>query len=537
MALENEPIQLLLASSGEEALETIRSQRPDIVLADMRLPDITGIELCETLRKNPDWALYADTPFVLMIGIYDTMQTGSKENLEEQARTSGADDVLVKPFDPKDLMRKIQELISQRPLTARPEEEETEAVTEVFSSLPKEEEGTMEEVERGLKPMEEPSLPLEDEGPTEEPTVVLGAVERQDLLKHMGIEQPTQSIDRGYPMEEISPEILEETIQEEAHETPIEAEYLTEAEKPLEEPDITPASIQLEPQGVVSPEDIVPEKESTIEPPLHERIGEEPAKMEPVPEVSEAVQPKEDEEASKEGFETLFMNPPDTEEEPFAEDLFNDQSETQLQSPPELLEDSPFDIWETENVVPNSEILEEEASIETPVENPVEEEPLGFAEQLETVPEPEEKESMSEREKEMIAESLQALTERAETPATAEETLPAAKPPEPEAQVFDETPIQEVEVVRDRTLELEAVSALKPEISAEQPTPWKIENIVDTLLRNDLFLEKLAKKIVAHLERPVLEDVAWQVVPELAEKIVKEHLRGIMESQGGKDTE
>ena len=58
-----------------------------------------GFQICKTLWKNPDWILMADTPVLLMTGIYDTME-GRREEIEERLRAVGADGLIVKPFDP-----------------------------------------------------------------------------------------------------------------------------------------------------------------------------------------------------------------------------------------------------------------------------------------------------------------------------------------------------------------------------------------------------------------------------------------------------
>ncbi|MCS7311439.1 MAG: response regulator [Acidobacteria bacterium] len=121
LTLEGEPIEVIVASTGREALEKIRSEHPDVILADTRLAEIDGFQICETLRKNPDWIMMADIPVLLMTGIYDTME-GRREEIEQRLRAVGADGLIVKPFDPKELVQRIMELARQRPRLFEEEE-------------------------------------------------------------------------------------------------------------------------------------------------------------------------------------------------------------------------------------------------------------------------------------------------------------------------------------------------------------------------------------------------------------------------------
>ncbi len=195
LTLEGEPIEVIVASTGREALEKIRSEHPDVILADTRLAEVDGFQICETLRKNPDWIMMADIPVLLMTGIYDTME-GRREEIEQRLRAVGADGLIVKPFDPKELVQRIMDLARQRP---RPSEEAVMPETPVSEAV----EATLEELEQAMGVSEAPP-PGRTE--LEEPTVLLSPEER-DLLLGLGAEsvvQPTEA-----PASEISPEELE----------------------------------------------------------------------------------------------------------------------------------------------------------------------------------------------------------------------------------------------------------------------------------------------------------------------------------------
>ena len=93
-----------IATSGEAAMLMIQQERPDIVLLDLKMPGMGGME---TLRKIKDRDPSID---VIMV-------TGSVDNkVGESALNAGATDHMVKPFDIKSLVEKIQDISRKRGL-------------------------------------------------------------------------------------------------------------------------------------------------------------------------------------------------------------------------------------------------------------------------------------------------------------------------------------------------------------------------------------------------------------------------------------
>jgi two-component system, OmpR family, KDP operon response regulator KdpE len=86
---------ILEAKSGEEALETVRRERIDLVLLDMNLPGISGIETCREIRSS------SDVPIIML-----TVRNAEHEKV--QALDAGADDYVVKPFGSEELMARIR---------------------------------------------------------------------------------------------------------------------------------------------------------------------------------------------------------------------------------------------------------------------------------------------------------------------------------------------------------------------------------------------------------------------------------------------
>lgn len=88
--LEPEGFRLVGARDGETALEIVRAERPDLVLLDWGLPGRDGLDVCRTLRRDPDPKL-ASVPIVVLTG-----RTGA-EDMQEGFR-AGVTDYLTKPF-------------------------------------------------------------------------------------------------------------------------------------------------------------------------------------------------------------------------------------------------------------------------------------------------------------------------------------------------------------------------------------------------------------------------------------------------------
>ena len=92
------------AFSGEEALKQIAMMMPDLVISDIVMQNISGIDLCKEIRKNPKTA---HMPIILL--------TATDDTLAERSYRSGADEVLGKPVKPQLLKAKITKLL-QRPV-------------------------------------------------------------------------------------------------------------------------------------------------------------------------------------------------------------------------------------------------------------------------------------------------------------------------------------------------------------------------------------------------------------------------------------
>lgn len=98
--LETSGYQVLKAVDSEEAIEIMKTERPDLILLDLLLPNMQGDELCKKLKSDPN---FKDIPIVLF--------TASIVRVPAKVKDMGADDYILKPFTPEDLLFKIRRFV------------------------------------------------------------------------------------------------------------------------------------------------------------------------------------------------------------------------------------------------------------------------------------------------------------------------------------------------------------------------------------------------------------------------------------------
>jgi CheY-like chemotaxis protein len=104
MTLRDQNYTLLKATSGEEALDVAVRERPDLILMDIRLPQMSGFEVTKKLRKDPE---FSHTP---VIAITAHAMAGYRESVIN----SGCDTYLSKPIDTRRLPGIVAQMLSKR---------------------------------------------------------------------------------------------------------------------------------------------------------------------------------------------------------------------------------------------------------------------------------------------------------------------------------------------------------------------------------------------------------------------------------------
>ena len=99
--LKKEGFKVAFSSNGEEALKEIKSYEPDIVLLDWMLPDLSGIDVCKSLKKDTK---FRDIPIIMLTA------KGEEED-KVSALNAGADDYITKPFGHAELTARINALL------------------------------------------------------------------------------------------------------------------------------------------------------------------------------------------------------------------------------------------------------------------------------------------------------------------------------------------------------------------------------------------------------------------------------------------
>lgn len=102
--LEIGDFNILEADNGIEALNLVKSERPDLIILDVMMPGMTGYEVCKGIKANPD---IADTKVLILTA-------KGQQTDKEAAREAMADFYLAKPFSPMDLLSMVEEILNEQ---------------------------------------------------------------------------------------------------------------------------------------------------------------------------------------------------------------------------------------------------------------------------------------------------------------------------------------------------------------------------------------------------------------------------------------
>ncbi len=103
LTFSDSEFDLVCVSNGQKALERVREDRPDLILADVVMPEKNGYEVCEAIKSNP---ATARIPVVLLSGTFEPFD-------RERAERIGCDAIVSKPFDSQQLLAQVEELLGR----------------------------------------------------------------------------------------------------------------------------------------------------------------------------------------------------------------------------------------------------------------------------------------------------------------------------------------------------------------------------------------------------------------------------------------
>jgi putative two-component system response regulator len=107
LLLERANYTVFTASNGADALDVVKRERPDLILLDVLMPGISGLEVCNEVKRNADTCL---TPVVLISGTQERQTVIA-------GLDAGADDFLNKPVDPEELYTRVRSLMRLKRVT------------------------------------------------------------------------------------------------------------------------------------------------------------------------------------------------------------------------------------------------------------------------------------------------------------------------------------------------------------------------------------------------------------------------------------
>ena len=101
LTFAEEDVQVLTAGDGEQAIQRVREDRPDIVLADIGMPKRSGYDVAAFIKADPE---LSHIPVLLLTGAFEPVDEG-------RAQAVGCDGVLTKPFEPQHVIARVRELL------------------------------------------------------------------------------------------------------------------------------------------------------------------------------------------------------------------------------------------------------------------------------------------------------------------------------------------------------------------------------------------------------------------------------------------
>ena len=99
--LEDEDVEILVATNGQEAYDIIREEKPQLVFLDVMMPKMNGFEVCQKIKKE----LKMDEVHIILL------TAKGQEMDKEEGLAVGANEYMTKPFDPDSILAKAMNIL------------------------------------------------------------------------------------------------------------------------------------------------------------------------------------------------------------------------------------------------------------------------------------------------------------------------------------------------------------------------------------------------------------------------------------------
>jgi CheY-like chemotaxis protein len=563
--------EVTAVNNGAKAIQKLGEMRPDIILSDIIMPEKNGYEVCEHVKSHPE---YRNIPVVLLTGTFEPFDP-------DRAEKAGCDAVVTKPFESQSLIHKVEELIANAQTSST---QATAAVAAPESFAPPAEEPPaspwMDDVPAATT-MPPQSLFTTSGGTAPVPAPesfthdndIFGAPPAAPATTEMPFDTPADPFasefsgeTRAFPRMSFDdfgapPQQQEAPQQEAPQQTPPPP---PPAAEPLPWDDQQDFSGETRAFGKMSFDDLqqmAPQAEAQPQPavepsdePLATAAESEPSSDAPFG----APPPAEEFSAETRAFQRMSFDElqqlnsaalpqPEPQSEPEAQATPEPEVAASEASPWDEPASSPFGEGET-RAFPQVSFDELQQQMSTPAPEP-EPEPLPEPLQTEAEPSPWEDQPAFESQQEALDQQpaqegapwdapAPIVWSPAEQPAT--DTPSAAASASADAPMIEDLPFassgaeespreEEPSPVPFAAAPLAAASAMAEPGEAFAPPPVLAPEAPAIPIRgsdlSDEQIEKIARRVVELMSEQVVRNIAWEVIPDLAEMVVKERIR------------
>ena len=480
LTFADEGIEVTSVGDGDSAMQKFDEFMPDLVMADVNMPGLNGYEICHLIKNNEETR---HIPVILLVGSFEPFD-------EAEATRVGADDFLTKPFQSiRQLVNKVTELLDRHEVIPDTIQNETETapVVDSFDDTLKPEDKSEIPNEFGDAGMDDEMIETTPANKfASEPNQIFPSEPSNDLAQT----QPLSADDwKGFDI--VAPEESETQTAEESVQTD---EIAEEQPEEIESAETSETELPIEESNVIDSES---SEESEIEP--EETTLSEPEYYSPADEESFRAEPEKFENSEAEIAE--IAEPPifdDAMTRPTDEFKFADSGETETK-------------------------IEDESEIKKTEDSHTENQPEELTEsETQTVDEPKVEEP----------ETVQNTSTETEQPISAQSNIPEIS--FDDGDLLELPPLVEETGIRPQAFVQEAKPEPPPEIEPEPEKAPEAEAQIEakdepaTVAEHALIqsfppelIEAIAQKIADRFSDKMISDIAWEVVPQVTETIIK----------------